>query len=332
MAGTSMRRIPFYGIDAPVHAERYMSTSLYLCAVNEDNKAILRRWAECCSAAEFNGRGPYPGHGDLRACSTPSPVRRRRVGSRAAPRQRALEPARVLLGVARRVSGRRVPEPQRGWPQAARVPLRRHRQVLVDRASGPGVRITPRTDVSLCVVPGDAVGRALPQLVGRSVSGLPPSAHHLADDLVYALPTIMQVYPPARQRWEELGEPVIDRVLDGIPRWMSLGGGSLSEAMELLSALPRARRYVEIGGYEGGSILAMALRFANRDVQFYSVESFAGNDNGTMDGHGRRPGRPPSPTWPDSLTARAARARRLGPSGGPLRGAQRRHALHRRLS
>ncbi len=52
------------GIDAPVHIERYMSTSLYLCAVNDDNQAILRRWAECCSSAEFNGRGPYPGHGD----------------------------------------------------------------------------------------------------------------------------------------------------------------------------------------------------------------------------------------------------------------------------
>ncbi len=114
---------------------------------------------------------------------------------------------------------------------------------------------------------------------------LPPATHHLAEDLVHALPMVMQVYPPARQRWEQLGEPVIERVLNGIPRWMSLGGGSLSEAMELVSALPAARRYVEIGAYEGGSILAMALRFANRDIQFYSVESFAGNHDGTMDGH-----------------------------------------------
>ncbi len=66
---------------------------------------------------------------------------------------------------------------------------------------------------------------------------------------------------------------------------MSLHGGSLSEVIELVSAFPAIRRYVEVGGYEGGSILALALRFANRDIQFYSVESFTGNHDGTVDGH-----------------------------------------------
>ena len=74
-------------------------------------------------------------------------------------------------------------------------------------------------------------------------------------------------------------------MLDGVPRFLSLHGGSLSETMALVSAHPAIRRYVEIGSYEGGSILALALRFANRDIQFYSVESFAGNQDGTMDGH-----------------------------------------------
>jgi len=78
---------------------------------------------------------------------------------------------------------------------------------------------------------------------------------------------------------------MIDRVLDGIPRALSLGGGSLSELFQLIAAHPRARRFVEIGGYEGGSVLALALRFANRDIDFFSVESFMGNLDGTMDGH-----------------------------------------------
>ena len=59
----------------------------------------------------------------------------------------------------------------------------------------------------------------------------------------------------------------------------------MSELSQLLAAHPRARRFVEIGGYEGGSILALALRFANRDIDFFSVESFMGNLDGTMDGH-----------------------------------------------
>src|SRR5438874_1692567 len=45
---------------------------------------------------------------------------------------------------------------------------------------------------------------------------LAPSAHHLVDDLVHALPMIMQVYPPARQRWDELTDCMIDRALNGI--------------------------------------------------------------------------------------------------------------------
>jgi hypothetical protein len=53
-----------YGIRPPARNPRYMSTSLYFCAVTRRNRAVLRRWAECCSAARFNGTGPHPGHGD----------------------------------------------------------------------------------------------------------------------------------------------------------------------------------------------------------------------------------------------------------------------------
>jgi predicted O-methyltransferase YrrM len=55
--------------------------------------------------------------------------------------------------------------------------------------------------------------------------------------------------------------------------------------MALVASRPSIRRYVEIGGYEGGSILTLGLRFLNRDIDFYCVESFMGNLTGTMDGH-----------------------------------------------
>lgn len=59
----------------------------------------------------------------------------------------------------------------------------------------------------------------------------------------------------------------------------------MSEVINLVATHQSAKRYVEIGSYEGGSILALGLRFANRDIDFYSVESFMGNLDGTMDGH-----------------------------------------------
>ncbi len=55
-----------YGIDAPARNEKYMSASLYACALNEENRRILRKWGHCCNRAEFGGRPDalYPGHGD----------------------------------------------------------------------------------------------------------------------------------------------------------------------------------------------------------------------------------------------------------------------------
>lgn len=273
-----------YGIDTPARNDRYMSTSLYFCAVSAANNAVLRRWAECCTAAVFNGQGPYPGHGDQ--------------GVLNAVLFAADKSARVhLLDNAL-------------WSQhwsywESRIDFRDG--VFINRSSGSHKQrafhcgggdkfwsIEHRDRVF-----GSYADQMYPYVwflamlwLGRCRNGsvdpyqyLPPAAHHLTGDLVHALPLIMQVYPPARQRWERLGDHVIERVLDGVPRAMSLHGGSLSEAIELVSAFPAIRRYVEIGSYEGGSILALAFRFANRDVQFYSVESFTGNCDGTMDGH-----------------------------------------------
>jgi len=98
-------------------------------------------------------------------------------------------------------------------------------------------------------------------------------------------PQIASLDPSARDRWNALTDPMIDRLTSGIPRALSLGGGSLSEIIDLVAANPPIRRFVEIGGYEGGSILSLALRFLNRDIDFYSVESFLGNLDGTVDGY-----------------------------------------------
>jgi predicted O-methyltransferase YrrM len=78
---------------------------------------------------------------------------------------------------------------------------------------------------------------------------------------------------------------MVERALAGIPRAMRLGGGSLSELIRLVDAQLHVRRYVEVGSYEGGSILALGLRFLHRDIDFYAVESFTGNLDGTVDGH-----------------------------------------------
>ncbi len=74
-----------YGIDAPTRTDRYMSTSLYLCAVNEDNKATPAKVGGMLygRGIQWPGSVPWPRRPGR---SQRRPVRRRRVGSHSAPR------------------------------------------------------------------------------------------------------------------------------------------------------------------------------------------------------------------------------------------------------
>lgn len=112
---------------------------------------------------------------------------------------------------------------------------------------------------------------------------LPEGSRHLLGALIDFLPQIIQVLPPTRYQWNGLTHAMIGRALDGVPRMLPAGAG-MDDVMALVDAHPWIRRYVEIGSYQGGSILTLALRFLARDIDFYAVESFMGNLDGTTDG------------------------------------------------
>jgi hypothetical protein len=261
-----------YGIATPQRNDRYMSTSLYFCAVNDANKAILRRWAQCCAAAVFNGRGPYPGHGDQGVLNAVLFAAQR--GERVHLLDNALWSQhwtywQADIGLQ---DGGFVNRSAGGRPQRA-----------FHCVNGDKFWMTGHRDRVLAAHAAQAIPYAwfLAMLwFGRCHDEsadpfeiLEPHAHHLVDDLVHELPLILQAYPAARQRWNAVSERLLDRLLDGIPRAMELHGGSLSEAIELVAGFPNMRRCVHLGVDDGGSVLALALRFVNRDLQFYAVES-----------------------------------------------------------
>ena len=53
-----------YGMETPSRKADYMSTSLYVCALDERNRGTLKKWALACDQAIFGGGKVYPGHGD----------------------------------------------------------------------------------------------------------------------------------------------------------------------------------------------------------------------------------------------------------------------------
>lgn len=53
-----------YGIRTPVTNPKYMSSSLYVCALSPRNRRIVELWSQHCNNAIFGGGERYPGHGD----------------------------------------------------------------------------------------------------------------------------------------------------------------------------------------------------------------------------------------------------------------------------
>jgi hypothetical protein len=273
-----------YGIASPVRNPRYMSTSLYFVAVNEQNRRVLQRWTECCNEAVFNGTGPHPGHGDqgvlnaILFAETGSKnvhLLDNRLYSQHWVYWDGIIEARENQFINWSAGGQR----QRAFHcgGAEKYWLRKHRDRVLSIGS---LQTYPYVWFLAMLWFG-----ACRNWHVDPYQYLPPASHHLAEDLVHFLPQIIQILPIAKYLWNDLSDVMIDRLLNGIPRALSLGGGSMSEVIALVASNPSIGRYVEIGGYEGGSILALALRFANRDIDFYSVESFMGNLDGTMDGH-----------------------------------------------
>jgi hypothetical protein len=273
-----------YGIATPARNEAYVSTSLLFCAATEANRAVFRRWAECCARAVFNGQGPFPGHGDqgvlnavLFAAGEASRVELldNALWSQHWVYWSSIVDDRNGSFLNRSFRGARQRAFHCGGAEKYWSAAHSHRVV-----TGSGLQAYPYVWYLTMLFFGTCRNWSV-----DPAQYMPPGAYHLIEDLVRFLPQIQQIMPCTRRMWSEVGDPVIDRVLAGIPRAVSLGGGSLSELIALINASPRIRRYVEVGGYEGGSILAVALRFATRDIDFFSVESFMGNLDGSMDGH-----------------------------------------------
>ena len=272
-----------YGIATPSHNPRYMSTSLYFCAVTNANLKILRRWAEYCLQAVFNGQGPYPGHGD----------------------QGVLNAVLYAEEATTRVELLENPLWSQHWTYWDSIIGFRDGEFLNVSAGrtqrsfhcGGAEKYWEKQHSSRVLTQNSLQTYPYVWFLAMFFFGefrnwnidplqyLPPASHHLVEDMVQFLPQIQQILQRARPMWNGLTDQIIDRVLNGIPRCLSLGGGGMSEVIHLVASNPKVRRYVEIGSYEGGSILALGLRFANRDIDFYSVESFMGNMDGTMDGH-----------------------------------------------
>lgn len=275
-------RYAAYGIAAGDFNPKYMSTSLYFWPATAGNRSLLEKWAACVGSAEFNGTGPCPGHGDQGVLNAILFAARRTgeielLDNRLFSQHWTYWDSIIDFAGGRfvNVSAGRLPQRSFHCGGAEKFWTRPHR----DRVLSTNPLQTANYLWFLAMLWFGPLCR----LDIDPAEWLPAESEHLVQDLVDFLPQIQQVFPPARARWNEVADPFLERLTSGVHRAMSLGG-SMSELIELVASHSHIRRYVEIGSYLGGSILTLALRFLNRDIDFYSVESFQGNLDGTMDG------------------------------------------------
>lgn len=273
-----------YGIATPAHNSNYMSTSLFFCAVTEANRRILQRWTQCCAQAIFNGKGPFPGHGDQGVLNAilfvmNEPGRLELLDNRLWSQHWVYWDSIIDFrgGAFLNLSADSGQQRTFHCGGTAKFWSVEHlRRVVTDHP----LQTYPYVWFLAMLFFGECRDWSV-----DPAQYLPPSACHLAAEMVRFFPQIQQIVPRARDLWNGLSDAIVDRVLMDIPRALSLGNGSMSEVITLVDSHPWVCRYVEIGGYEGGSILTLGVRFANRDIDFYSVESFMGNLDGSMDRH-----------------------------------------------
>jgi hypothetical protein len=200
-----------YGISTPARNPRYMSTSLFFCAVTPANQQILRKWAECCAAAVFNGKGPYPGHGDQGVLNAVL------FSENATGRVQLLDNWLWSQhwvywdSIIHYCGGTFLNRSAQGWKQRAfhcggaeKFWSKEHSELVLGSRS---LQTYPYAWFLTMLWFGPCRNWSV-----DPVQYLPPSSHHLVNDLVHFLPQIFQIYPRALAIWDTLNDPMIDRV------------------------------------------------------------------------------------------------------------------------
>ncbi len=190
-----------YGMRTPARNPRYMSTSLFFCAVTAANHCLLNKWALACSAAVFNGRGPYPGHGDQGVLNALLYAENRTedvhlLDNRLWSQHWTYWNSEIDYRNGTFVNQSAQNQPQRAFHCGGSEKYweRSHS----DRVqAGHGLQTYPYIWFLAMLWFGPCRNWSIDPR-----QYLPPSSHHLLEDLADFLPQVLQVYPRARALWD----------------------------------------------------------------------------------------------------------------------------------
>jgi hypothetical protein len=268
-----------YGIAAGSHNDSYMSTSLYFCPATPANRDLFAEWARCTNEAEYNGRGNYCGHGDQGILNSLIYARGERADlleNDTWSQHWRYWTSVVIYENGRFLNNSHERRRQRSFHcgGAEKFWNKEHRDRII--TSNPAQAINYAWWLYMFWF-----GRCRDWSIDPALY-LPVPSLHLCDDLVNFFGQIRRFSPDLTLYTPE-SEGLFSRLIEGIRGCMSLGA-NLDDYIEIVRGLPERARVVEIGSCEGRSVVAVAIASMDRDITFFSVESFTGDDNGTFDG------------------------------------------------
>ena len=277
-----------YGFSVPAHNVPYMSSSCYFCPLTETNRAILADWANKTDHARYGPQAKkiYPGHGDqgvLNACIyATTGMRNVELLDNATWSQHWVYEEHVVEWDGTVLFNYSVKRPMRTlhcggsdkfWAKGHSDKRRTtegsqrwgYAHWLWMLAMGP-VSDWSETDPALVIA---------------------DESSHIYRDLLFYHQLIEAMAPRFKHNWERLLWRWIARTTEtnGQHRMMTMcGTGSMDQYIQLVSRLPDRSLVVEAGSYHGGSVVTLAMAMVGRHHEIWSVESFTGNLDNTVDG------------------------------------------------
>lgn len=281
-----------YGFDVPTSTDKYMSSSCYFCPLTPENRAILRDWALFTDKACYGPQDEkvYPGHGDQGVLNAVIHAHNAHESVELLPNQLwsqhwtfendVLEWDGTSL-VNHSADGQNMTTVHCGGSDKFWLESHSAKRKTAGMSQRWAYAMWLRYLFMGEISPWDKD----PMLV------ICPQSQHLFGDLVYFHQLIKHIMVGQNlsfyQAWGDLPWNLFDRVTkcSDQHRMMPLcGNGSMDKYAELVKSIPDKGTVVEVGSYLGGSISTLAMMALHKKHKFYSVESFMGNRDNTVDG------------------------------------------------
>lgn len=277
-----------YGFNVPCKNDSYMSTSMYVFTATEENIKILEDWANCCNEACFGPQEEkvYPGHGDQGVLNAviyknfPDQGKVETLENKIFSQHWTYASDIIDYQDENFINVSFNKEKMRMFHSSCSTKwwLGNHNKKAQEEFIN---QVYPYAYFLYLVFFGEASSLRIDPF--EWIDG---QSRFLLTDVVNYFRIIQTIGgKDVDEKWSKMGVQFLERMTDGIDRSMQLRS-SMSSYIDIVRSLNvKNPKIAEIGSYHGGSIITLAIATMDILPTVFSIETFTGNLDNTVDGH-----------------------------------------------